>query len=218
MNGVLVHRFDVTVRPGAALLPLLGEALSAPAAATRAEARAFVETQGPGCAGARSKHSRSCDRDLIAFYPYLYTPTVDGVAAVGERAVMHPAAHDEPALHLPVFRRTMAGVQGLAFHTRGERDLVQRLFPVAELPQESFGLGFDEPDPSTWGRGPLLESLLGIGDRPYVLCLGRVDGLKGTTALAALFGAYKETKPGTRRRSPSSGRSPLSRRCPVTWS
>ena len=35
-----------------------------------------------------------------------------GIAAVGDRAVMHPAAHDEPALHLPVFRRTMTAVQG----------------------------------------------------------------------------------------------------------
>jgi glycosyltransferase involved in cell wall biosynthesis len=120
---------------------------------------------------------------------------VEGVAAVGDRAVMHPAAHDEPALHLPVFRRTMTAVQGLAFHTRGERDLVQRLFPVAELPQAVVGLGFDEPAPDL-GPGTPPGELLGIGDRPYLLCLGRVDGLKGTTALGAFFASYKERHPG----------------------
>jgi glycosyltransferase involved in cell wall biosynthesis len=114
---------------------------------------------------------------------------------VGDRAVMHPAAHDEPALHLPVFRRTMTRVQGFAFHTRGERDLVQRLFAVGELPQAVIGLGFDEPDESV-GPGTPPGELLGIGDRPYILCLGRVDGLKGTTGLAAFFAAYKERNPG----------------------
>ena len=86
-------------------------------------------------------------------------------------------------------------MQGLAFHTRGERDFVQRLFPVADLPQAVIGLGFDEPD-ETVGRGTPPGELLGIGDRPYILCLGRVDGLKGTTGLAAFFGAYKERNPG----------------------
>jgi hypothetical protein len=194
INDVLVHRFDVRSGRAPHFFRYSERLLSAPGAATQAEARAFVETQGPGSPDL-IEALRECDRDLIAFYPYLYTPTVDGVEAVSERAVMHPAAHDEPALHLPVFRQTMAQVQGLAFHTRGERDLVQRLFSVADLPQAVVGLGFDEPDASV-GPGTPPGELLGIGDRPYVLCLGRVDGLKGTTGLAAYFGAYKERNPG----------------------
>jgi hypothetical protein len=142
LNGVLVHRFDVTSGRPPHFFSFSERLLSAPAAATEAEGRAFLETQGPGCPSLIDA-LRSCDRELVAFYPYLYTPTVEGVAAIGDRAVMHPAAHDEPALHLPVFRRTMTAVQGLAFHTRGERDLVQRLFPVADLPQAVIGLGFD---------------------------------------------------------------------------
>lgn len=194
INGVLVHRFDVASGRDPHFFRFSERLLSAPDAATEAEARAFVDTQGPGSPGL-VEALRGCDRDLVAFYPYLYTPTVDGVAAVGEKAVMHPAAHDEPALHLPVFRRTMTSVQGIAFHTRGERDLVQRLFAVGDLPQAVVGLGFDEPD-TTVGQGTAPGELLGIGDRPYVLCLGRVDGLKGTTALAAFFASYKERNPG----------------------
>jgi glycosyltransferase involved in cell wall biosynthesis len=158
------------------------------------ESRAFIDTHGPG-SPALIDALRSCDRELIAFYPYLYAPTVDGVAMVGERSVMHPAAHDEPALHLPIFQEVMAGVQGFAFHARSERDLVQKLFPIAEVPQEVVGLGIDEPGPNL-GSGTPPGELLGRGDRPYILYLGRVDGLKGTTALAAFFNAYKERHPG----------------------
>ncbi|MFZ0665896.1 MAG: glycosyltransferase family 4 protein [Acidimicrobiales bacterium] len=194
INGVLVHRFDVTSGRPEHFFRFSERLLSAPDAATEVEARAFIDTQGPGCPSL-IEALRYCDRDLIAFYPYLYTPTVDGVQVVGDRAVMHPAAHDEPALHLPIFRGTMTAVQGLAFHTRGERDLVQQMFPVADLPQQVVGLGFDEPGPEVGpGRSP--GEILGIGDRPYILCLGRVDGLKGTTALGAFFNAYKERKPG----------------------
>jgi len=194
LNGVLVHRFDVTSGRPPHFFSFSERVLSSPEASTLAEGRAFIDTQGPGCP-ALIDALRSCDRELIAFYPYLYTPTVEGVAAVGDRAIMHPAAHDEPALHLPVFRSTMSGVQGFAFHTRGERDLVQRLFPVADLPQQVLGLGFDEPGPDV-GPGSAPGEILGIGDRPYLLCLGRVDGLKGTTALAAFFAAYKQRHPG----------------------
>jgi len=194
LNGVLVHRHQVTSGRPSEFFSFSERLLSAPEAATEAESRAFVEMQGPG-SPSLIEALRESDRDLVAFYPYLYTPTVDGVEAVGDRAVMHPAAHDEAALHLPTFRRTMTGVQGLAFHTRGERDLVQRLFPVADLPQSVIGLGFDEPGPDV-GPGTPPGELLGIGDRPYILCLGRVDGLKGTTALAAFFAAYKERNPG----------------------
>ena len=194
IEGVVVHRFEVTSGRPAHFFSFSERLLSAPGAATMAEARAFVDTQGPGCPGLLEALA-TCDRDLIAFYPYLYSPTVDGVAVVGDRAVMHPAAHDEPALHLPVFRDVMSGVQGFAFHTRGERDLVQRLFDVADLPQQVLGLGFDEPAEDL-GPGTPPGELLGTGDRPYLLCLGRVDGLKGTTALGAFFAAYKERRPG----------------------
>ena len=194
LNGVLVHRFEVTSGRPPHFFSFSERLLSAPDAATMSEGVAFVETQGPG-APALVEALRDCDRDLIAFYPYLYTPTVDGVEAVADRAVMHPAAHDEPALHLPVFRRTMTQVQGFAFHTRGERDLVQRLFPVADLPQAVIGLGFDEPD-ETVGSGRPPGELLGIGDRPYVLCLGPRGRSKGHDRSGGVLRRLQGEEPG----------------------
>ena len=105
---------------------------------------------------------------------------------------------------LPVARiEAIEGVLGFAlpagfvFQTWGEREMVQEMFPVAQTPQIVVGLGFEEApgasDP-TGGRRP--PAIAGLGDRPYVLCLGRVDGFKGTTMLAGFFAAYKERNPG----------------------
>ena len=38
--------------------------------------------------------------------------------------------------------------------------------------------------------------MLGIGDRPYVVSVGRVDDHKGSSMLAAFFRTYKERHPG----------------------
>jgi glycosyltransferase involved in cell wall biosynthesis len=82
---------------------------------------------------------------------------------------------------------------------------VQRLFPVGQVPQVVVGLGFEEP-PQHAGAGAVagatapaalgVAATAAIGDRPYLLSLGRVDGFKGTTMLGAFFAAYKDRHPG----------------------
>jgi glycosyltransferase involved in cell wall biosynthesis len=193
INGVLVHRFPTTAGRVPAFFPYSERVLSAPGAATLAEGQRFLDLQGPGSPELIDALSAS-DRDLLGFYPYLYSPTADGLPQVADRAVMHPAAHDEPALHLSVFRRPLTAAQGLVFQTRGEQELVQDLFPVGHIPQVVIGLGFEEPPSGNPGVPP--GELTGLGDRPYLLCLGRVDGFKGTTMLAGLFAAYKQRRPG----------------------
>jgi len=199
LNGVVVRRFRTTTGRPPRFFPFSERVLSFAPAATGAEAEEFVELQGPGCPDLLDALA-ACDRDLLAFYPYLYATTVRGLPLVAERAVMHPAAHDEPALHLPVFRRPMSLARGLVLQTWSERALVQRLFPVAQVPQVVIGLGFEAPEhpgPSAGGPDRLSPSLAAaVGDRPYLLSLGRVDGFKGTTMLGAFFAAYKERNPG----------------------
>ncbi len=56
--------------------------------------------------------------------------------------VLHPAAHDEPALYLPVFRGTFANADAICYHTTAERRLVERIHPVADRPQIVLGLGW----------------------------------------------------------------------------
>jgi glycosyltransferase involved in cell wall biosynthesis len=194
VNGVVVHRFRTRGGRPPEFFPFSERVLSSAAAANLAEGEKFLTLQGPRCPDLVDALVSS-DRDRFAFYPYLYTTTARALPAVAERSIMHPAAHDEPALHLTVFRAPFAACGGFAFHTWGERALVQRLFPVADAPQVVLGLGFEEPGPDL-GAGTAPGALAGIGDDPYLLCLGRVDGFKGSIMLGAFFARYKDRRPG----------------------
>ena len=113
----------------------------------------WVDLQGPRSPALLEAVAAS-DADVLAFYPYLYYPTVRGLPLVAERAVLHPAAHEEPALHLPLFDELFAHVAGFAFHSRSERALVDARFGVAATPQVLLGLGVEEPAGSAEG-GPM---------------------------------------------------------------
>jgi glycosyltransferase involved in cell wall biosynthesis len=156
--------------------------------------RRWVEMQGP-VNPAVVKAAASSDAELVVFSPYLYYPIVHGVPLLGERAVVHPAAHDEPALGLPILRDVFEAAGALVFYTHGERKLVGRRFSVAHKPQMVLGLGVDAPAvlPAP-GAGAGVGGL-GI-DEPYLLCVGRVDESKGTGLLARAFATYKERRPG----------------------
>jgi glycosyltransferase involved in cell wall biosynthesis len=105
---------------------------------------------------------------------------------------MHPAAHEEPALHLPIFDHLFAQCRGFVFQTRSERALVVERFGVASTPQVLMGLGVEEAD----GDAAAARSAFGLGDSPYLVCIGRVDDQKGTGMLAGYFRAYKDRHPG----------------------
>jgi glycosyltransferase involved in cell wall biosynthesis len=66
------------------------------------------------------------------------------------------------------------------------------MYPVAERPQIVLGLGVGESE----GTGRPGGELLGLGDRPYLVSVGRVDEHKGSKMLAAYFATYKERHPG----------------------
>jgi len=191
VNGVPVHRFRSKAGRDPGFHPYSGRLLTSPSQATVEEADTWIDLQGPLCPDVVDAAVAS-DADVVAFYPYLYYPTVRGLPLVGARGIMHAAAHDEAPIRLPVFPSVFTTAAGLVFHTYGERALVQRLFPVADRPQIVLGLGVDQRhgDPTD------ARTALGIGDRPYLCCVGRVDEQKGCVALWRSFLAYKERRPG----------------------
>ena len=191
LNGVRVRRFRSSAGRDPRFEAFSSQVLRSPEAASPADEQRWIDLQGPVTpevvtAAAESK------ADLVIFYPYLYYPTVRGVPAVGRRAVMHPAAHDEPPLRLPLFRDVFARCQALVFQTTGERRLAERLFPIATTPQIVMGLGVE---PAA-GDTRLARDVAAVGERPFLLCLGRVDDGKGTGLLARFFAAYKARRPG----------------------
>jgi glycosyltransferase involved in cell wall biosynthesis len=193
--------------------PLSAALLSDPTHASAADTERWLDLQGP-VTPALADAAVGWDADAMVFYPYLYYPTVRVIDRVSVPTILHPAAHDEPALHLPIFPRVFAAADALVFQTEAERHLVERTFPVASHHQLLLGLGVDDPDPTGGDIGPDEASVpspdagqveyRGVdrsaapdpAGNPYLLCLGRVDSHKGTTLLARYFARYKERRPG----------------------
>jgi glycosyltransferase involved in cell wall biosynthesis len=186
VNGVRVHRFRSAAGRHPDFDALSGPVLRHPEATSLADAERWIDLQGP-VNPAIVEAVGDSDADLVVFYPYLYHPTVRGVPVAGRRAVMHPAAHDEPPLRLPVFGPVFRGVRGLVYQTYGERDLVERLFSVAHVHHVVMGLGVEEQEG---------DSAAAVPDAPFLLCLGRVDDGKGAGMLARWFAEYKARRPG----------------------
>jgi glycosyltransferase involved in cell wall biosynthesis len=191
VNGVTVHRIASEAGRDEGFHPLSGRLLADPEGASQAESETWVDLQGPKSPALLSAVEAS-DADVIAFYPYLYYPTIRGLPRVRERAILHPAAHEEPALHLPVFPPLFEQCAGFVFQTRSERRLVVDRFNVASTPQVLVGLGVEEAD----GSAESARADFGLGEAPYLLCIGRVDDKKGTGILWRYFRSYKERHPG----------------------
>ncbi|MEO1063083.1 MAG: glycosyltransferase family 4 protein [Actinomycetota bacterium] len=188
-DGVTVHRFSAQGR--AADFDEWGTpVLADPTRQPPDVVDEWLVKQGPYCPAAVDAAVAS-DCDSLAGYPYLYWPTVEIVRRAPDRAIVHLAAHDEPPLFLPVFGEVFAAARGLVFHTEAEERLVERVHPIAHLPRRVLGLGVTEH-----ASAPDARERVGVGDRPFVLCLGRVDPGKGTEALARFFAAYQQRRPG----------------------
>jgi glycosyltransferase involved in cell wall biosynthesis len=191
LNGVRVHRFPQEAGRSADFPAIQARALQVPTHASTDDQQHFITSQGP-VSTALLDGIRSSDADLLIFYPYLFWPTVHGVPLAAGRAVMHPAAHDEAPVRLPLFTPVFEGVDGLVFQTISERDFVHSRFKVGHVPQVLLGLGCEEGP----GEPQDARDAFGIGDRPYLLYVGRVDNAKGCTLLANYFIEYKRRHPG----------------------
>ncbi|HEY3942089.1 MAG TPA: glycosyltransferase family 4 protein [Acidimicrobiales bacterium] len=189
VNGVTVHRFRAAGR-SRAFYDLDGKVRLAPLEASREQSLRWVDLNGP-VSPELVEAVLASRADVVCYYPYLYHPTVATIRRVSVPAVLHPAAHDEPSLYLKVFRGTYAAADALCYATAAERRLVQRVHPVADRPQIVLGLGVGEPS----GSGRPGGQLLGIGDRPYLVSVGRVDEHKGSAMLARFFASYKDRHP-----------------------
>lgn len=191
INGVTVHRFRSAAGRDPAFFALDGAIRSSPSAATMEEGLDWVRANGP-VTPTLLDALEVTDADVVCFYPYLFYMTVHGIRRVPKPTVLHPAAHDEPALYLKPYRGAFAAADAFCYHTRAERHLVERVIPVAETPQIVLGLGTN----AEVTRGRRGAEVLGIGERPYVVSVGRVDEQKGSVMLAEFFLEYKRHHPG----------------------
>lgn len=187
-NGVVVRRFPTS--PRQAGFDAVHQAVIVAPETTHQQDR-WLEMQGPASPELLDAVAAS-GADVTCFTPYLFHPTVRGLPVAPGATVLHPATHDEPAARLPLFRPLFAGASALCFYSDAERRLTDRLFGVAHRRQCVIGLGVDAGE----GDAGTFRATHGLGEDPYLLCVGRVDASKGTAGLARAFTALKEEWPG----------------------
>ncbi|MGH9151178.1 MAG: glycosyltransferase family 4 protein, partial [Acidimicrobiales bacterium] len=155
---------------------------------------AWMRAQGPDCPGlVRFVGEESGRFDAVTFLPYLYATTWSAIGSVRVPALLQPLAHDEPPWRLPIFDLVLRAPDAFGFVTPEEERLVRRRVPVGDRPSAVVGIGAEPPAPAD---PSLFRERSGLGERPYVVAVGRVDPSKGATELARWFGAYKQRNPG----------------------
>lgn len=195
--GVTVHRFPVDrIRRESQFGFLNGAARVIERPSAPLVQRAWMQEQGPRVRAVEPWLTRhAAEFDVVVFFTYLYYTTWSGlrVAAPLVPTVMHPTAHHEPYLQMPLFDEIFRLPDALALFTPEEGELIARRFR-ADIPAEEIGIGLDPP-------GEVLDEAtfraeVGIGDRPYLLFLGRVDPGKGSDEIVRYFAEYKRRRGG----------------------
>jgi glycosyltransferase involved in cell wall biosynthesis len=105
---------------------------------------------------------------------------------------LHALAHDEAPFWLSIFDEVLTLPVAIAYNSEEERSLITRR-AGRELPGSVIGVGSDL---SLGGRAGRFRSRFGLGDRPYLLYVGRVDPAKGSVELHRQFLAFKERHRG----------------------
>jgi glycosyltransferase involved in cell wall biosynthesis len=197
LDGVTVHRLAVSrVRDDRFFTPLNTRVAGADGRVPLHLEHQWMRSQGPYVPQLVPwLLSRAADYDVVAFFTYLYYTTWAGlpVAAALGPTVLHPTAHDEPSLHLNIFRMLFRHPAAFACSTEEERSLLAGRFG-GRRPSAVIGVGVDLQPSDDGGRA--FRAAYGLGDRPYLVFLGRVDPAKGSVELLEFFAAYKERAPG----------------------
>ena len=196
LDGVSVHRLPLVAKRDHRFFgPLNARVNSNPHTTPLLLQREWLRAQGPLLDGQTEWLRANAARfDVAVFFTYLYWTTAAGlpVAASLTPTLLHPLAHDEPPFWLPVYDTTLRTATRMAYLTEEERDLVSRRLGT-DVPGKVLGIG-SELDPPVADPAPILAGT-GVGSRPYLAYVGRVDPAKGADELYDSFVAYKQRNP-----------------------
>jgi glycosyltransferase involved in cell wall biosynthesis len=104
----------------------------------------WLEMQGPWSPALKdylTKHHRSYD--ALIFFTYLYAPTVLGLRVDPGRSILVPTAHDEPAIHLGIYKEMFRTPAAMAYNTEVERQFLKTRFDITAAAEEVVGCGVD---------------------------------------------------------------------------
>ena len=175
----------------------------------------WLEMQGPWSPALLEyikRHHRSYD--ALVFFTYLYAPTVLGLEIDPSRSILVPTAHDEPAIHLGLYRDVFRLPAGIAFNTESEKNFLKTTFEFRADLEETVGCGVDllqgDGDGTSSTPAPhdddaqdvdVFAQLKARGvpfrrrhrlQGQFLLYGGRIDAGKGCEELLEYFTSYKE--------------------------
>ena len=180
---------------------------------TREDEMSWLEQQGPWCPALIDHLQRNHRQyEALIFFTYLYAPTVLGMDIDPSRSILVPTAHDEPAVHLGIYRELFAKPSAVAFNTEVEKNFLKTSFEFRAAAEETVGCGVDllpeqvqpdepEPEDEEEMHKRLAPHLRARGAQfrrrhrlhgQFLLYGGRIDPGKGCEELIEYFTSYKE--------------------------
>ena len=145
VRGVTVRRFGVTeTRDIASFNQFSDWIFTNPH--TREQELEWLRRQGPWSPSLLEYlERRHQDYDALVFFTYLYAPTVLGLRVAPGRSILVPTAHDEPAIHLEIYKELFALPAAIAYNTEVERRFLATHFSIRAIAEETVGCGVDLP-------------------------------------------------------------------------
>ncbi len=128
------------------------------------------------------------DFDVFIFFTYLYATTYFGLPLVSHKAILVPTAHDEPFLHLNIFKDTFNLPKAIVFNTESERMLVNQIVKSENQVQVVVGVGVNVPVDFSAGRFRQKYGIKG----GFLLYVGRVDESKNVPQLLDFYGRFAD--------------------------
>ena len=202
LDGVQVHRLPVSMpRPhhrfGDANNRVMGALLQGRPTPVYVQ-ESWMHLMGPTMPGLTPWIVQyAAEFDVAIFYTYLYFSTWKGLQDAHGRVptVFHPTAHREPYLALALFDAVFRSADAYGYLTEEEETLVASRFGYRRRSMVT-GIGVDLDAAPDQRAVAAFRAEHGIGDRPYLAYVGRVDPNKGTGELFGYFELYKQRNPG----------------------
>jgi glycosyltransferase involved in cell wall biosynthesis len=120
---------------------------------SREDEMEWLRQQGPWCPALLDYLQRNHHQyDVLVFFTYLYAPTLLGVRIAPQKTILVPTAHDEPAIHLEMYKEMFSAPAGVAYNTDVERRFLTTHFSIRAVEEETVGCGVDLPQAQVYQR------------------------------------------------------------------
>ena len=145
----------------------------------QADEMEWLKRQGPWSPGLIDYMKRHHGQyEALIFFTYLYAPTVIGLQINPSRSILIPTAHDEPPIHLGIYRDVFRLPKAIGYLTEPERKFATQTFERGAVIEETVGCGVEIPQHHAYPR-PSSSPTSGAADAPAAGEPSQTEGDEG---------------------------------------